>query len=174
MKVNCKQCQIEFEKSSTEVRKHPNHFCSRSCSAKFNNKGKQHNPPKKRICSKCNNPFFSAKENRKSKLLCSNCREKYEQYTDFLKSKTLAEYYELSSIKGKHPSWRNSHIRALNRSWNKNMVTNCKCGYSKHVELCHIKPISSFPETATLGEINSPENIKAMCPNCHWEFDYGH
>ena len=43
----------------------------------------------------------------------------------------------------------------------------------KHVELCHIKPIHSFSETSTLGEINSENNVVQLCPNCHWEFDNG-
>jgi hypothetical protein len=44
MLVNCKNCSKEFDKLANQVAKHPNHFCSRSCSAKFNNKGKQKNP----------------------------------------------------------------------------------------------------------------------------------
>lgn len=46
------------------------------------------------------------------------------------------------------------------------------CGYDKHVHICHIKPISSFDETSTLSEINSPDNLIILCPNCHWEFDH--
>jgi 5-methylcytosine-specific restriction endonuclease McrA len=45
------------------------------------------------------------------------------------------------------------------------------CGYDKYVEICHIKPVSSFPDSATLDEINSPDNLLGLCPNCHWEFD---
>ena len=40
--VNCKNCGIEFKKVLSEIKKHPNHFCSRSCSATFNNKNKTH------------------------------------------------------------------------------------------------------------------------------------
>jgi CRISPR/Cas system-associated protein Cas10 (large subunit of type III CRISPR-Cas system) len=86
MKVNCKNCQKEFEKLNNQVIKHPNHFCSRSCSAIYNNKGRQRNPPIERKCSKCEITFFSTKENRRSRLLCSNCRKKYDQHTDFIKS----------------------------------------------------------------------------------------
>ena len=48
-----------------------------------------------------------------------------------------------------------------------------KCGYDKHVEIAHIKPISSFPLTALVSEINNKDNIMPLCPNCHWEFDNG-
>ena len=49
-----------------------------------------------------------------------------------------------------------------------------KCGYTTHVEVCHIKPIASFPETATLQTVNSLSNLVGLCPNHHWEFDHGH
>jgi HNH endonuclease len=47
----------------------------------------------------------------------------------------------------------------------------CKCGYSKHVEICHIKEVKSFPDDAKIKEINDPSNLLYLCPNCHWEFD---
>jgi hypothetical protein len=46
-----------------------------------------------------------------------------------------------------------------------------KCGYNKHVELCHISSIASFPNSALLLEINGQGNIIFLCPNCHWELD---
>lgn len=48
----------------------------------------------------------------------------------------------------------------------------CECGYSKHFEVAHIKPLKAFPLTATLREVNSLDNLIALCPNCHWEFDH--
>jgi len=47
------------------------------------------------------------------------------------------------------------------------------CGYNKHVEVCHIVAISEFSEDTMISEINSEENLLALCPNCHWEFDHG-
>lgn len=47
------------------------------------------------------------------------------------------------------------------------------CNYSHHVEICHIKSVSSFPPEALLGEINDLSNLIGLCPNCHWEFDHG-
>lgn len=41
------------------------------------------------------------------------------------------------------------------------------------VEICHINGVAGFPDTATIDEINSPSNLIALCPNCHWEFDNG-
>jgi 5-methylcytosine-specific restriction endonuclease McrA len=48
----------------------------------------------------------------------------------------------------------------------------CKCGYDKHIEVAHIKPISSFSEEVMISIINSKENIMPLCPNCHWEYDH--
>ena len=47
------------------------------------------------------------------------------------------------------------------------------CGYDKHVECCHIKAVSDFPDTALLGEVNAPGNLVLLCRNCHWELDHG-
>ena len=46
------------------------------------------------------------------------------------------------------------------------------CGYEKFVEVCHIKPVTEFPKTASLDEINDMLNMIYLCPNCHWEFDH--
>ena len=47
------------------------------------------------------------------------------------------------------------------------------CGYDKHIEIAHIKSVASFDEYATIGEINSVDNLIALCPNHHWEYDNG-
>lgn len=48
-----------------------------------------------------------------------------------------------------------------------------RCRYDKHVEVAHIRAVSSFPKAATYAEVNAPENLLILCPNCHWEFDRG-
>jgi 5-methylcytosine-specific restriction endonuclease McrA len=53
-------------------------------------------------------------------------------------------------------------------------ITQCQvCGYSKHVEVCHIKPISEFDNNTLISDINHITNLYILCPNCHWEFDNG-
>ena len=151
-----------------------NIFCSRKCSAAFNNKGVQRNKPKERKCKKCEDCYVNTSQH-KSKNYCSICLEAYKQETSFeyIKNKTLGELKEKLTVKGKHQSWKSSEVRNFNRSWNKNLTKNgCQnCDYKLHVELCHIKAISDFPDSATLGEVNSPDNILVLCRNCHWEFD---
>ena len=175
MLVLCRNCSKEFDKQISQIRKHSNHFCSKSCAACFNNKGKQKNPAILRICKHCKCEFYSSKENGRSRILCIDCVQVYKNRNEYFRTITLKEYHNLLSVKGKHPSWKNSHIRVLNRSWNKDLILRpCAiCGYNKHVELCHIKPISSFSESTTIGEINAPSNNIQLCPNCHYEFDHG-
>lgn len=47
------------------------------------------------------------------------------------------------------------------------------CGYNKHYEVCHIVAIKDFPDAATMSEVHALDNLIALCPNCHWEFDHG-
>lgn len=103
---------------------------------------------------------------------CKTCAHKAK----IDKTLTLARYYKLDSVKGKPPSWKNSHIRGLCRSWNKDLLKYpCqRCSYSIHIELCHKKSVSSFKETDLVGEVNDPDNIYVLCRNCHWEFDHGY
>lgn len=47
------------------------------------------------------------------------------------------------------------------------------CGYDKHVEIAHIKPVSEFDDNTTIAEINNIDNLIALCPTHHWEYDNG-
>lgn len=173
MNVECKNCNVKFHKLNNEIKKHPQHFCSRACSASFNNRGKPaKNPTKERHCKKCHLIYKRSKQHR-SVILCPECSASLKTHSSYIKTLTLAEYHNLPSIKGKHSSWLNSHVRVLNRSWNKELTKQpcLVCGYTKHIQLAHIQAISSFPSSATLGEINSPSNNLPLCPNHHWEFD---
>lgn len=50
--------------------------------------------------------------------------------------------------------------------------TCCKnCGYKHHIDACHIKAVADFDENSLIKEVNDPNNLIALCPNCHWEFD---
>ena len=173
--VKCSNCSKLFLKPLSEIKrsKTGRHFCSRSCSATFNNVGIQRNPPKSRKCKKCNKTFFNSYKERRT-VFCSNCSPSGLTYSDLIKERTLKEYYQQNSLKDKHPSWRSAPIRGLCRSWNKDLQKQpCQnCGYSKHVELCHIKPVSSFSDDAKLKTVNSPDNLLVLCRNCHWEFDH--
>lgn len=142
-------------------------FCSKSCAAKVTNKI----PKRKitRLCSKCNNTV----KDYRSTLCKFHFDMKQQQSKEVIQNHTLEYYFSKDSLKNLHSSSKAVHIREIARRWFKHLLKlPCdKCGYDKHVELCHIKPIKSFPVTATIKEVNAKENIIQLCRNCHWELD---
>ena len=83
-------------------------FCSKSCSAVKTNK----ESPKRKItrtCSKCDRLVKSTKH--------TLCDEHFDLWKLRFKNEyTIGQYREAESVKGKHPSWINSHIRGFARS----------------------------------------------------------
>lgn len=139
-------------------------FCSRSCAGTFNNKFS----PKRKIERICSYPdCTSLAKNYKTRRCAYHIRSNIEQYS----ASTLGEYRNKLSVAGKHSSWTTAHIRTFNRRWNNDytLLPCANCGYSKHVELCHIKDVKLFTNDNTLAEINHRENIIQLCRNCHWE-----
>lgn len=47
------------------------------------------------------------------------------------------------------------------------------CGFDEVVEVCHLKAIKDFSEDDIVFEINSPDNLAFLCPNCHAKLDTG-
>lgn len=155
MFVICLHCSKKFEKSITNIKNSPNHFCSKSCSACFNNKIPKRKKTKK--CFSCDNLVLS---NRK---FCKNCqRSKSENLT--LKDLLCKTQYR-SSI------YVRVRLHARQVANKQNWKCCSKCGYDKHIEIAHIKAISSYNDDASLSEINDVSNLIPLCPNCHWEFD---
>jgi hypothetical protein len=82
---------------------------------------------------------------------------------------------ELFANRKNWQSARNSIQKNARRIYFEN-VNNPKCivcGYNKHVEVAHIKPVSDFNNNTTIREINSLSNLIGLCPNHHWEYDNG-
>ena len=52
-----------------------------------------------------------------------------------------------------------THFFSVARELFKKAKPCAKCGYDKHVELCHIKSMSSFPDSALVKEVNNRKNI---------------
>ncbi len=140
-------------------------FCSRSCAAKVSNKLY----PKRKLTRTCTICGEFTKSYRHTK-----CEKHWLEFKETrYKNRTIGEYRQMMSVKGKHPSWIHAHIRQFARSWLRHMIDLpcAHCGYEKHVELAHIKSVSSFPDDTLLSVVNSPDNVIQLCPNCHWEFD---
>lgn len=134
-------------------------FCSSSCSAKSNNR--KRNTRRKNKCADCSELILS------SHVRCKFCDDK-RRYQNSIQNKTLGE---INLSKGSN---KFSAIRGYARKIARYIPNKCSCcGYTRHVEVCHIKDISSFSKDTLVSQINSIDNLVKLCPNCHWEFDKG-
>ena len=173
--VKCENCQVSFQKAENQIKRTAHNFCSCSCSVSFNRRGKpSNNSATPRTCLLCKKTFFARKPHRSTKF-CPNCMNGKATRIEYHKSLTLAYIRSQTHLKGHHPSWIYAQVRQFNRIWNKSLIAaGCKiCGYRLHVELCHLRALSEFPLTATLGEVNHSSNVVPLCRNHHWEFDNG-
>lgn len=157
--MNCLHCQ----KITTNPK-----FCNKSCSASFNNKIPKRKVLLYNLCQKCNKRLTRYKGNRKS-TLCQKCYNDEECIN--YGNKTLQEVLMEGLSRAARHKYQlvRQHAKRVVRQFGLSKV--CLCGYSKHVELCHKKSISSFDKQTKLNVINSSENLVYLCPNCHWEFD---
>lgn len=73
----------------------------------------------------------------------------------------------------KYPRQWENRIRTQSRDIAGNGNACFVCAYSKHFEVCHLKPISAFPDEALISEINAKANLAILCRNCHWEQENG-
>lgn len=154
-------------------------FCNRSCAASYNNQLDPNRKKRDRYCQECSRLIIHrhdmARKAYCNRKLCDECYldQKYLKKnwnTQRIKQeqRTVAEL-KLNDGKNHRP-WTDS-VRGMARSWFKTDGKKCKCGYDKHIEICHKKSIASYPDTALVGEINCADNILFLCPNCHWEYD---
>lgn len=143
-------------------------YCSRSCAAQHINVIFPKRKTKKK-CTKCGDPVKSYRH-----TLCINHWNEYQSNRGLAaRSVTLKELWNKSSVKGKHLSWKNVMVRNFANTDFKHLkeLPCACCGYDLHVELAHRRPVSDFPETATILEVNHKDNVVQLCRNCHWEFD---
>lgn len=147
----CKNCgeviKILEGKSASETRKKV--FCGSSCSATYNNKIRELKQEKKEKLKKPKKEKFEF-------LLNMTKKELYEKH---------GVYYKFRAVLRKH-----AHYVFNKHTTKKECLV---CGYSNHVEVCHIKSVSAFSDDDIIRDINSVENLVGLCPNHHWEFDNG-
>jgi hypothetical protein len=151
-------------------------FCDSSCAAKYNN----HKYPKRKSsaavptsiilnCQSCGNQIISGDLRRK---YCKACRY-YSRRVAFnsLGKRTKGSLFSSSANwQSARSSLRSHACKVFARS--KRPKECVVCRYSIHVNIAHLCPVSAFPETALISEINHISNLVALCPNHHWEFDH--
>lgn len=172
---NCKNCAKELKQREDEKNRDYKFrvFCNRSCSSSYNNKikPKRKQQPERRIryCTICNDSF-SSKAKRK---FCNNCVRTGRLISRGNNASPMGERTK-GELFGSRKNWQSARTSIRRHAElicaGKNYVCEV-CGYSKHVEICHIKPVKDFENTATLNEINSIDNLVLLCPNHHWELD---
>lgn len=115
---------------------------------------------KKKTCNFCGKPCWG-KNGR-----CDECKQK--QSFEHYETLTLGD-----KTYNKHKYAKYAYIRwyARKQADDLGWTKCCNCGYDKHIEVAHIKPISSFPPETLIKDINSPNNLLPLCPNCHYEYD---
>ena len=150
-----------------KITKNPK-FCNRSCAASYNNVlfPKRKKTSKIGICSICKEQVPYRRK------YCNTCRKLHDpNYKDWSK-------VSLQEIQNSRKYQVNSRIRMIARKvfWNHHDQKTYKCpncSYSKHIDVCHIKPINRFKGQTKISEINNISNLIGLCKNCHWEFDHG-
>lgn len=140
-------------------------------------------PTKTKFCSRhCANSYNNSlfPKRKRTKSLCKVCGTELSKRRSFcdrhLPNNVDWNLISLGDCRNKRKYQSNSRIRDLARHVYKKLKLpySCAiCNYDHHIEICHIKGISSFPEDATIAQINNPSNLVALCPNHHWEFDNG-
>jgi hypothetical protein len=145
--VFCKNCKEVIKVKENE--KVPNvkkrKFCSSSCSASFNNIG-------------------IIRVKRKEK----NLKSKRFDISDLTKEEVFKRYNSYQSA-------RSSICKHARRVYFKSSKDKkCYiCWYDKKIDVAHIKSVSSFSPDSKISEINHINNLLALCPNHHGEFDDG-
>lgn len=189
IKTNCEHCKSEFWKENSQIKEGKSNFCSRSCSAKENNKKSPKRSPEGE-CSTCKSPipkclkrcddcrtktremkYATCKcgyEKLRNSKLCSKCR----RIDSGDKTKADFEYSENGNRCSQYARIRdNSRYIAKTKGL---YQKGCHfCGYSKFLEIAHIKAVKDFDDNALISEINHTNNLVQVCRNCHWELDHG-
>ena len=196
MEIICEQCRKKSKRSPKEVRKSKHHFCSLQCSAIWQRvkritlqckycdtvfikteKGAKRNGqfcsrscankarPRRRKtkkCRKCSSFILS------TRAYCPTCikAKKHIEHSMVL-NRPIGSYIKTGGAN------RFNAIRQHARRITKSRPQICvNCGYDKHIHAAHKKDIKDFPLITLLSEVNHPDNLVLLCPNCHWEFDH--
>lgn len=157
----CFYCQADFARkkgSSKDLGK----YCSRKCAATAVSKEtswKRRGPQNR--CLGCGGECARRKR-------CQDCKRKENP----LSNTSLGELKGQYDTGQYHAKIRGNSRSVFNKSQKKRECL--VCGYSLHVDICHIRPVHDFSDTSLVGEVNDIDNLIALCKLHHWEFDNGH
>jgi len=137
-------------------------FCSRSCSATYNNRGVRRHGSNLPVCPDCGGKKVL------EAVRCQLCHRKY--LLNIQLKRTLGNCINYKYDSSLKYVWvRKIAQRVLELS---SKEKKCKiCGFNMVVNVCHIKPISEFSLDTKLLIINSLDNLIYLCPNHHAMLD---
>lgn len=171
-------------------------FCSHSCASRYKNIeingklnnqiGKIDNFTDEEVIEFFNNSKnisdFSKKLGYKSKIHSNNERINNRLNTlglslsDLRGNQEVLKFETKGSLFQRYTQWQTARSTIQKNARNVYFLSNkpkqCVCcGYDKHFEVAHIKAVSDFEDDALISEINNEDNLIALCPNHHWEYD---
>lgn len=145
-----------------------NRFCSTTCS----NRGVKRRQKKVKQCvfEGCiNNVEYHTNK------FCKDCKQIGRHHFKLTGGKLYSEI-TIAEFCKRQGANKFDAIRAAARKIMKDVIDSgagCEnCKWPHHVEVCHIKPIAMFSEDTLISEVNHLDNLKLLCPNCHWLFDH--
>ncbi len=156
----CTHCSMSFSRKRIKANDSGLYFCTTKCS----NSHRASKTPPIKSCLTCGLTLSNLTKGQKA--FCSpTCSSNIQHLSK----------KELLTSRGTYQSYRTT-IQKLARNiyFKENLQPFCLvCGYTKHIEVCHIKPVASFDDSTLISEINRSDNLLGLCPTHHWEFDNG-
>ena len=172
----------EKEKNATclfcgkELKRGQKKFCSSSCAAKFNNKGRKHSIESKKKVSESLHRFYTNQEGEmdsKNKFICKTCGKEFESYQRnrlFCCGECRTKYYN----KVKFEEWQNGKEYKteklpdfIRRYLFEKHNNKCQiCGWGTENPNTHKIPLQVHHIDGDCTN-NKEENLQLLCPNCH-------
>ena len=181
--LNCEKIIPPKKGQSPSWTKNYRKFCCLTCSASYNNRV---HPKRKATptseCYRCGETISLIRKStggyRKRKY-CDTClpiinRENARRGNPPIETFTYGEVKQ-KRYHGGYWSYRNSLTDHARKIYNQSeRPKQCHiCGYSTIYHVCHLHDIALFPDDTLISEINALDNLVALCPNHHEEFDRG-
>jgi hypothetical protein len=165
-------------------------FCTKSCAARYNNRHRENMRTRPTgLCERCGVKIeykYQGKGCYSPRKFCTDCfgpalseinRNNLKKYLGIKDDcismhdkKTKGEMKQLRPGSPRLKGFFNRHARQIYKMSGQPFI--CKiCGYERYVDVCHIKAVSKFPDTALVSEIDSIDNLVTLCKLHHKELD---